>query len=119
MKDKNITLWIIATYLLAMNLWRAYIIYWGFEKLGRMPINKDMLEILKPIIFSWQADENILLLAHFLTPVLIFSLIIFFIRKLFQKQFYHNRKPFIFLIVVFLFEVMIRYSDAYEYVMID
>ena len=79
---------------------------------GRIPHFEDGLEH-QIYIFSTSLDERILLAIHFLIP---FLLLICFTICIVEKY-----KPWKILIVLFFitFEVLLRFSDFYGYLMFD
>ncbi len=116
MKVGKYLLFILSFILLVVNFFRVYILIWGWKKLGRMPEFIDGAKILKPIFISWQTDENLLLAAHFLTILLILIMIPIVIKEILKPY----RKIWLtYPILIIFFEVLLRSTTGYDYIMFD
>jgi hypothetical protein len=78
--------------------------------LDRLPIGKDGLVINKPIVVNWKIDEVFLLFGHFMSPMLIVMLLIYT---------RNNRKQLAIGLILMFFEIYLRTTEVYDYVMFD
>lgn len=109
---KNLLLKTIIAVLVLTNFMRFFILINAYLTIGRMPIFTDGFKNIKTVLFSWQTDEIILLIGHFLNPILLLLLIIV---KITGKQW----TALIIFIALFIFEIGIRNFPFYEYIMYD
>lgn len=83
-----------------------------------MPIFKDGIAYPKPVLFTWQIDEKILLIGHFCNPILILLSILF----LFFGSTLKTEKQITtigFLIFFLILEIGVRFLASYDYIMFD
>lgn len=107
---------VFLTILLFVNLMRCYISIKSILIFNRIPIFSDGLIYPKAIAISWRIDEKILLFGHFLNPLLLlFCIVLFFYINRFKKRFF----SLTILIFFTIFEVGLRFSGFYDYLMFD
>lgn len=107
---------LILTFLFLINAIRICISVKSILTIKRIPTFKDGITHVRATFMSWDADEKILLLGHFLNPLLLFVCLILLVfgNKI---KLYSVSSLLLFLFI--LFEIALRSSDFYGYLMFD
>jgi len=110
---KNRGFYFLMSTVISVILFRLIIIIEAWNRLKKKPIWDDAIYAPRKPIFSWQADENILLFGHFLSPVILLCALFVLVKM--RKKY---SAFFIFNLIIFI-EILMRYSATYSYLLYD
>lgn len=114
----SLILKIIVAFLLLTNFLRLYILVEGIIRLGRMPVFKDQYYHPKASIFDPKWEEYFLIFGNLVNLFLIVIAFIILVYDLFFQSKRRINKPlFATAIILITFEVLVRFSLFYDYIM--